>query len=66
MTPVRLAFLDAATSAAALLADPAVAAGWSGPSALPGFSVGGLAVHLALRSSTRKARSTGRSPTWSR
>jgi hypothetical protein len=47
MTPVRLAFLDAASSAAALLANPLVAAGWSEPSALTGFSVGGLAVHLA-------------------
>jgi hypothetical protein len=47
MTPVRLAFLDAATSAAALLSDRAVAAGWSRPSALAGFSVGGLAMHLA-------------------
>jgi Mycothiol maleylpyruvate isomerase N-terminal domain len=47
MTPVRLAFLDAASSAAALLADPKVAAGWNGPSALRGFSVGGLSVHLA-------------------
>jgi hypothetical protein len=47
MTPVRLAFLDAATSAATLLSDRAVAAGWSRPSALAGFSVGGLATHLA-------------------
>jgi Mycothiol maleylpyruvate isomerase N-terminal domain len=47
MTPVRLAFLDAANSAADLLADPAVAASWGEPSALTGFSVGGLAVHLA-------------------
>jgi hypothetical protein len=47
MTPVRSAFLDAATSAATLLADPAVAAGWNRPSALSGFSIGGLGVHLA-------------------
>jgi hypothetical protein len=47
MTPVRLAFLDAAKSAAELLSDREVAAGWSRPSALAGFSVGGLATHLA-------------------
>jgi uncharacterized protein (TIGR03083 family) len=47
MTPVRLAFLDAATSASELLSDRAVATGWSEPSALAGFSVGGLAAHLA-------------------
>jgi mycothiol maleylpyruvate isomerase-like protein len=49
MSPVRLAFLDAATSAATLLADPKVAAAWTGPSVLRGFSVGGLAVHLAAQ-----------------
>jgi hypothetical protein len=47
MTPVRLAFLDAATSAGALLCDRAVTTGWTRPSALAGFSVGGLAMHLA-------------------
>ncbi|MDI1466007.1 maleylpyruvate isomerase N-terminal domain-containing protein [Catellatospora sp. KI3] len=46
MTPMRTAFLSAARSAAALLADPAVAKAWSGPSALTGFTVGGLAEHL--------------------
>jgi len=40
-------FLTAARSAADLLRDPAVAAAWSQPSALPEFSVGGLAAHLA-------------------
>ncbi len=44
---IRSAFLDAADTAAALLHDPAVAARWSTPSALPGFTVGGLARHLA-------------------
>jgi hypothetical protein len=49
MTPVRLAFLDAASSAATLLADPAVADRWGEPSAVSGFSVGGLAMHLAAQ-----------------
>ena len=42
-------FLTAARSAADLLRDPAVAAAWSQPSALPEFSVGGLAAHLAYQ-----------------
>jgi len=41
------AFLDASTSAAALVADPAVVANWPAPSALAEMSVGGLAAHLA-------------------
>jgi hypothetical protein len=44
---IRSAFLGSAASAAALLREPAVASRWSTPSALPGFSVGGLAQHLA-------------------
>lgn len=44
---IRSAFLDSAVTAAALLHDPAVASRWSSPSALPEFSVGGLARHLA-------------------
>ncbi|HEY9484339.1 MAG TPA: maleylpyruvate isomerase N-terminal domain-containing protein [Micromonosporaceae bacterium] len=40
------AYLHAATSAATLVADPAVSAAWSAPSALAGMSVGGLAAHL--------------------
>jgi uncharacterized protein (TIGR03083 family) len=47
MTPIREAYLLAADSAAGLLADPAVAAKWADPSALEGFSVAGLAGHLA-------------------
>jgi hypothetical protein len=43
----RAAYLDAAASAAALLADPAVAAAWDKPSALAKLTVGGLAGHLA-------------------
>jgi hypothetical protein len=47
MTPLRQAYLFAAASAADLLADPAVAEAWTKPSALEGFTVGGLAGHLA-------------------
>src|SRR5262245_17102299 len=47
MTPTREAFLRAARSAVELLADPAVAESWEAPSALPDFSVRGLAGHLA-------------------
>lgn len=47
MTPIRAAYLEAADSAVALLADPAVASAWARPSALAGLSVGGLAAHLA-------------------
>jgi hypothetical protein len=50
----RPAYLDAAASAAALLADPAVAAAWAEPSALAKLTVGGLAGHLA-RQVTRAA-----------
>ncbi len=49
MTPIRDAYLQAAASAAALLADPTVASAWSDPSALDGFSVGGLAAHLSTQ-----------------
>lgn len=42
-------FLTAARSAADLLRAPRVAAAWSQPSALPEFSVGGLAAHLAYQ-----------------
>jgi hypothetical protein len=40
------AFLDAARRSHALLREPAVAAAWTEPSALDGFTVGGLAAHL--------------------
>lgn len=43
---LRTAYLDAAAIAADLLADPAVAARWDEPSALPELAVGGLAAHL--------------------
>jgi len=49
MTDLADAFLVAATSAADLLADPAVAASWDKPSALAEFSVRGLTGHLALQ-----------------
>jgi Mycothiol maleylpyruvate isomerase N-terminal domain len=47
MTGIREAYLQAAASAAALLSDQAVAAAWGSSSALPEFSVAGLAGHLA-------------------
>jgi uncharacterized protein (TIGR03083 family) len=40
-------YLVVAASAAELAADPVVARRWGEPSALPGFTVGGLAEHLA-------------------
>jgi hypothetical protein len=47
MTATRDAFVQAATSVAALLRDPAVAASWDSASVLREFSVTGLAGHLA-------------------
>ena len=47
MAGIGQAYLHAAASAAALLRDPAVAASWVEPSALPEFRVSGLAGHLA-------------------
>jgi hypothetical protein len=44
---IRDSYLDLADSAAGLLADPAVAAGWNEPSALRYYQVSGLAGHLA-------------------
>lgn len=49
MTGIRDDFLATARSAADLLREPAVAAAWGEPSALPEFSVGGLAGHLAFQ-----------------
>jgi hypothetical protein len=49
VTGVREDFLSTARSAAGLLREPAVAAAWRGPSALPEFSVGGLGGHLAYQ-----------------
>lgn len=49
MTQGRHIYLDAAGTAAELLADPAVKAAWEEPSALPKFSVKGLAGHLAAQ-----------------
>ena len=46
---MRNEFLAVARSALALVRDPAVAAAWAEPSALPEFSVGGLAGHLAYQ-----------------
>ncbi len=44
---IRTAFLDAAAVAATLLREPVLAERWDTPSALPDFSTGGLARHLA-------------------
>ncbi|WP_067712633.1 maleylpyruvate isomerase N-terminal domain-containing protein [Nocardia yamanashiensis] len=49
MTAVRDAYLSAATATGTLLANPAVAAAWEQPSALPEFSLHGLAGHLAAQ-----------------
>lgn len=49
MSGVRSDFLATSRSAVVLLRDPAVAAAWTSPSALPEFSVGGLAGHLAYQ-----------------
>ena len=46
MSSLAEPFLDAAKSAATLLAEPAVAAAWQNPSALVDFHVSGLAGHL--------------------
>lgn len=45
----RTDFLAVARVAADLVRDPAVARAWAEPSALPEFSVGGLAGHLAFQ-----------------
>lgn len=47
MTDTRSQYLAAARTALGLLEDPAVADAWDRPSALEGFTVGGLAAHLA-------------------
>src|SRR3954470_4461368 len=44
---IRDTFLRSAAVASGLLREPALARRWSGPSALPDFSAGGLARHLA-------------------
>jgi mycothiol maleylpyruvate isomerase-like protein len=46
---IRDDYLATARAAGVLLRDPAVAAGWDSPSALPEFSVRGLAGHLAFQ-----------------
>jgi mycothiol maleylpyruvate isomerase-like protein len=47
MTSIRDDFLAAARAAAGLVREPAVAAAWGEPSALPKLGVSGLAGHLA-------------------
>jgi hypothetical protein len=47
VTDTRTQYLHAARTALALLEHDAVAAAWDAPSALDGFTTGGLAAHLA-------------------
>ncbi|MEU7136095.1 maleylpyruvate isomerase N-terminal domain-containing protein [Streptomyces sp. NPDC046261] len=49
MTRIRDDFLGTARAAVGLLREPAVGAAWGGASALPRFTVGGLAGHLAYQ-----------------
>ena len=49
MPGIRDDFLSTGRCVVDLLREPAVAAAWGGPSALPEFSVGGLAGHLAYQ-----------------
>jgi hypothetical protein len=49
MTAIRDQYLDACDTALGLLADDAVRSRWSQASALDGFTVGGLAAHLAAQ-----------------
>jgi hypothetical protein len=62
VTAIRQAYLRAAASAADLLAAPEVAAAWTAPSALIGFTVGGLAAHLAGQVLSVAATVTGPAP----
>lgn len=52
MNAVRTAYADAAAAAVTLLREPAVAAAWDQPSALPHWLVSGLAGHLARQVTT--------------
>ncbi|MCH7231509.1 maleylpyruvate isomerase N-terminal domain-containing protein [Glycomyces sp. L485] len=49
MTPIRKQYLTASQTAVDLLADGDVAGAWESGSALEGFTVGGLAAHLAAQ-----------------
>jgi hypothetical protein len=62
MTALADAFIDAAVSAADLLANPAVAESWDKPSALAEFSVRGLAGHLAHQVLTAREVLTADAP----
>ena len=60
MSETRKAYLEAAESAAGLIAAPEVAAAWREPSALDEFSVSGLCGHLANQIfSVTEARAAG-------
>jgi len=62
MAANRADFLSTARLAAALLREPAVFAAWGEPSALPEFSVGGLAGHLAYQILAVQEALTGPTP----
>ncbi|WP_199429629.1 maleylpyruvate isomerase N-terminal domain-containing protein [Qaidamihabitans albus] len=63
MADTRDDFLSTARVAADLLREPAIAAAWNGPSALPEFGVGGLAGHLAYQILALPQALTGPVPT---
>ena len=52
LSEARSVFLEAASAAVELLEDPAITARWDEPSALAGYTVGGLAAHLGRAVST--------------
>ena len=47
MDTITAAFFEASDAAVRLVGTPAVSARWDAPSILPGYTVGGLAAHLA-------------------
>ncbi|GAB3233905.1 hypothetical protein GCM10027447_30630 [Glycomyces halotolerans] len=55
MTPTRTRFLTAAQAATDLLAHPGLDPAWEQPSALEGFTVGGLAAHFAAQITSAQA-----------
>lgn len=55
-------FIETARVAGTLIADPSVAARWDEPAALPGYTIGGLAAHLARAATTVEAYVDGESP----
>jgi hypothetical protein len=62
-TDIRSTYLDVASSAVELVQQPVVAQQWQQPSALPGFTVGGLTAHLASQIFTAAAVLAAPEPT---